>query len=62
MEAENTSEVSISFYQTTCCNKPEDSHIQFSTSSVLVERFYWLITYRCNHYSPIIEENAVDFN
>jgi hypothetical protein len=28
MEAANTSEMSVNFYQTTRCNIPEDSHLQ----------------------------------
>jgi uncharacterized integral membrane protein len=32
MEAVNTSETSVSFYQTTQCNIPEDSHLQILIS------------------------------
>jgi hypothetical protein len=29
LEAASTSEMSVNFYQTTQCNNPEDSHLQF---------------------------------
>jgi hypothetical protein len=29
MEAESTSEMSVSFYETTQCNVPEDRHLHF---------------------------------
>jgi hypothetical protein len=33
MEAANTSETSVNFYQTTRRNNPEDSHLHISASS-----------------------------
>jgi hypothetical protein len=34
MEVASTSETSVNFYQTTCSNNPEDSHLQRKSSYV----------------------------
>jgi hypothetical protein len=35
MEAVNTSEISVNFYQTAWCNNAEDSHLYIHTSSTV---------------------------